>query len=148
MGLPDQTSWEVREEELTMQATGSQTPLPVVPRRVWTSTGLLVGGRVWATVATFAGWAVLARHLDSASFGRLTFYLVLYILLDSWADCGTSTAALQRGARNGQTLAQLIRAGRRIRAVAALGGWAIVSTAAWLAGEPGLLFIVLTEADA
>ena len=88
-----------------------------IPARVWGGAGLLSVGRVWATLCTATVLMVLARRLPGGEFGRYTFYLALFLLLDGLADFGTGTAAVQRSAHDSRLLPAAIAAGRRIRAV-------------------------------
>ena len=57
-----------------------------VPRRVWGGTGLLVLGRLWGSACTLGYLFLGARHLSGDGFGRLTFYLALFMVLDALAD--------------------------------------------------------------
>ena len=125
----------------------SPSDASAVPRAVWSSTALLALGRSWSALCGFFCLALLTRSdlpwppLAGAEFGQLTYYLALYILLDGLADFGTSSAVQQLGASDLRSLASAVRAGRRVRRVAALSGWALISLAAWLAGERELLWI-------
>jgi O-antigen/teichoic acid export membrane protein len=65
-----------------------------VPRRVWSGTALSIAGRLWGAVCTMALLALLSRHLAQAEFGRLTFYLALFALLDALVDFGTGSVAV------------------------------------------------------
>jgi len=114
-----------------------------VPRRVWSSTALLIAGRVWGTACTLVALGLLARHLSGENFGRFTFYLAVLILLDGVADFGTSTAALQRGAHDRWALTSALISARRVRAMAASIGWIVVVALAWLFGEDELTWIAL-----
>ena len=71
-----------------------------VPRRVWSGTALLVLGRVWGSGCTFAALWLLARRLAPDDFGRYTFYLAVFALLDSLTDLGTGHIAVQRTAND------------------------------------------------
>ena len=67
-----------------------------VPARVWSATGLQIAGRLWGSACTFAILAVLARHLGAAEFGRFTFWIAVFGLLDGLTDFGTGAVAVQR----------------------------------------------------
>jgi O-antigen/teichoic acid export membrane protein len=114
-----------------------------VPRRVWRGTGLLTLGRVWSSACTALTLLLLARHLSGEEFGRYTFYLAVFLLLEGLADFGTSSAALQRGASSLDELAATLRAGRRIRALMACAGFAVLAAGAWVFGERHAAWIAL-----
>jgi O-antigen/teichoic acid export membrane protein len=114
-----------------------------VPRRVWGATLLSALARQWSALATFLTLAVLARTLGAADFGRFTFYLAVLSFLDVWVDCGTSSAAVQRGAGDERLFAGALAAGRRVRAWAALLGAVAVAATAALAGERDLPWVCL-----
>lgn len=112
-----------------------------IPPRLWSGTAKLLGARGVATICSVLSLAILARALEPAEFGRLTFYLALLALLHPLVDCGTSTAALQRGSADREILLGAIRAGRSIRLVAALLAALIVATAVLALGEQDALWI-------
>ena len=114
-------------------------------RRVWGSTGLLVLGRAWGSACTLAYLALLARHLPGESFGRFTFYLAVFLVLDSLVDMGTGQAAVQLSAADHGRVNGVIAAARRVRLVSGLVGVALVGGGAWLAGEPGAGWILLAS---
>lgn len=114
-----------------------------VPRRVWTSTALLVLGRVWGSACTLLTLALLARHLPGEGFGRLTFYLAVFLVLDSFVDLGTGHAALQRSATDEENLHAVLRTARRVRLATGLVGVALVGGGAFLVGEPGAGWILV-----
>jgi O-antigen/teichoic acid export membrane protein len=108
-----------------------------VPGRVWNAALLLSAGRIWGSGCTAAILILLARHLPGAQFGRYTFYLALFLLLEGLADFGTGAAAVQRSADDRRLLPGAIAAGRRIRLVTAGGGFAVVALCAWALDEAG-----------
>ncbi|HEX6885001.1 MAG TPA: oligosaccharide flippase family protein [Planctomycetota bacterium] len=114
-----------------------------VPSRVWGATLLSALARQWSALCTLLSLAVLARALDAADFGRFTFYLAVLAFLDVLVDCGTSSAAVQQGASDARAFAAALAAGRRIRAVAALAGAALVGLTAGWAGERELPYVCL-----
>jgi O-antigen/teichoic acid export membrane protein len=91
-----------------------------VPRAVLTSTALQVAGRVASSLLQLAVLAILSRRLEAAEFGRLTFYLALFLVLDVVAEAGTATAVLERGATGGAALRGALDRGRCVRLAAAL----------------------------
>ena len=91
-------------------------PLPddFILRRVWKSTGLLVLGRLWGSACTLTILFVLAHHLEPAGFGRFTFYLAAFALLDSLTDLGTGSLAVQRTADDTRAVGPVLATARRI----------------------------------
>jgi len=120
-------------------------PATRVPRRIWEGTGLLVLGRLFGSACTLAYLYVLAKHLDGVGFGRLTFYLALFMVLDSMVDLGTGHVAVQRTASHPELVPGVLRATRRIRLVSGAIGVALVGGGAFLAGEEGALWILLAS---
>jgi O-antigen/teichoic acid export membrane protein len=114
-----------------------------VPRRVWSGTALQVFGRVFGATATFATLAILARHLSGPEFGRYTFYIAVFMLLDAMADFGTGASAVQRTATRPGELAATLKTARRIRLVAASLGFVVLGAGAWIGREPGGVWIWL-----
>jgi O-antigen/teichoic acid export membrane protein len=119
---------------------------PGVPRRLWRGTALQVVGRVYGSLATFAGLAILARVLSEGDFGRFTFYLAVFALLDAAVDMGTGTVALRRVAANRWETVGLLAAARRVRVALALLGLLAVGSSAYLLDEPGWGWIALAAA--
>lgn len=113
-----------------------------VPRRVWHGTLWQVGGRLAASAATAVALLVLSRALPGAEFGRLTFYLALFLLVDAWTDLGSATAIVQRTAHDERALPAALGAGRRLRAVTATIGLLAVLVLALALREPGAGWIV------
>ena len=60
-----------------------------VPGAVWRGTALQVLGRLWGAACTLAILYLASEKLDSAGFGRFTFYIALFAWLDSLANLGT-----------------------------------------------------------
>ena len=114
-----------------------------VPRRVWTGTLLQVAGRVFGSACTFATLALLARGLPAAEFGRYTFYLALFGVLDALADFGTGHAVVRLTADHRGALVPVLVRARRMRAL--MAGLGIVGLALYasLREESGGLWIVL-----
>lgn len=116
-----------------------------VPRRVWGGTGLLVLGRLWGSACTLGYLFLAARHLTGDGFGRLTFYLALFMVLDALADLGTGQATVQRTADDPAALAGVLRSARRVRFAAGLVGVVVVGGGAFATHEPGAGWILLAS---
>ena len=114
-----------------------------VPARVWRGTALSMGGRLWGSACTMALLALLSRGLAPAEFGRLTFYLAAFALLDALVDFGTASVAVQRSAHDPATLPGVLRGARRLRLTLAAAGAAAVAALAFGFGEPGAPWIAL-----
>ncbi len=119
--------------------------MTAIPRRIWGSTGLLVLGRIWGSACTLAILALLARHLTQAGFGRFTFYLAVFLVLDSAVDLGTGQAAIQVSAAHPSKVNGAIAAARRIRATTGLLGIVLVGGGAVLLGEEGARWVLLAS---
>ena len=116
-----------------------------IPRRVWGGTGLLVLGRVWGSTCTMAYLALLARHLSDDDFGRFTFYLAIFLVLDALVDLGTGQAAVQLSAAHPERVNGVIATARRVRATTGLAGVLLVGGGAFWAKEPGAVWILLAS---
>ena len=125
-----------------MSPPPSPPPRPV-PRRVWNSTGLLVLGRLWGSACTLTILAVLSRHLDPAPFGRFTFYLALFLILDSFVDLGTGQIAVRWTASEPGRTRSVVAAARRVRLTTGTLGFLGVGLLAWVLDEEGAGWIVL-----
>ncbi|MEM7310012.1 MAG: lipopolysaccharide biosynthesis protein [Planctomycetota bacterium] len=112
-----------------------------VPRRVVSGTALSIVGRLWGSLCTMALLALLSRHLDGAEFGRFTFYLAAFALLDAFVDFGTGAVAVQRSAHDGWALVAVLTTARRIRAGLAALGLVFVLALALGLREPGAWWI-------
>ena len=113
-----------------------------VPRRVWGATALQVGGRVFGSLTTLATLSILSRHLGAEGFGRYTFYLATFALLDALTDFGTGAIAVQRTAAAPERVAEVLAAARRIRVGTASVGIALLVALSIGFGEPGTAWIV------
>src|SRR5262249_20794781 len=129
----------------TLDAVGPGRSDGAVPRRVWRGTGLLVLGRVWGSSCTLATLWLLARKLEPDAFGRFTFYLAVFMLLDSLADFGTGQIAVQRTAANEELVPEVLAATRRIRFGMGLFGVLLVGGGAFLWREPAAGWILLAS---
>ena len=116
-----------------------------VLQRVLGGTLLLILGRLWGSACTFLALWLLADQLEGEDFGRYTFYLAAFMLLDSFVDCGTGSIAVQRTADDEGEIPNVLAATRRIRAVAGIIGVALVGGGAFLTGEPGAGWILLAS---
>jgi O-antigen/teichoic acid export membrane protein len=116
---------------------------PQVPRRLWRATGLQVVGRLYGSATTFLVLALLARTLSPDAFGRYTFYLALFALLDALTDFGTGSVAVRRSSENAWSVIPVLRAARRIRLRLGFASLAAVSLAVVAFDEPGGAWVVL-----
>jgi O-antigen/teichoic acid export membrane protein len=114
-----------------------------VPRRVWGGTALSIAGRLWGSACTMALLALASRHLAGPEFGRFTFYLALFALLDALVDFGTGTTAVQRSSADPDALPGILRAAGRIRLALSGVGVAAAAAFAFALREPGAWWIVL-----
>ena len=119
-----------------------ETESAEVPRRVWQGTAWQVLGRLFGSATTFAALALLARHLEGGEFGRLTFYLAVFSLLDALTDFGTGSVAVQRTADDPWALLPVLRAARRIRLALSGLGLALVAVLVAAYDEPGAWWIL------
>lgn len=116
-----------------------------VPRRVWRGTSLLVLGRIFGSLCTVGILYTAAQHLSAESFGRFTFYLAIFALLDSLADFGTGQIAVQRTAGDESSIPPVLAATRRIRFATGMLGVLLVGGGAFLWREPGAGWILLAS---
>lgn len=114
-----------------------------VPRRLWNATALQVAGRLYGSACTFVTLALLARALPLDDFGRYTFYLAIFALLDALVDFGTGTVAVRRSAADAWAIAPVLATARRIRVRIALASWAAVTLTAFALDEPGAPWIAI-----
>ncbi len=101
---------------------------PRIPRRVLSAASWLVGGRLVGSACTFVTLFVLAQALDGDAFGRLTFWISVFLVLDGVVDFGTGATALQRISAQPEEAGAVLRTARRARAGMALLVVAAVST--------------------
>ncbi|MCZ6598505.1 MAG: oligosaccharide flippase family protein [Planctomycetota bacterium] len=130
-----------------MPSSVSENPVPEetasVPHRVWRGTTLLVGGRLWGAFTTAVALLLLSRHLPTAEFGRFTFYLAVFAVLNALVDFGTSSVAVQRSAHDPWAVPGVVAAVRRLRLGMASLGFVFVAAGALAFGEPGAGWILL-----
>ena len=112
-----------------------------VPRRVWSSAGWMIAGRLYGSACTVALLWIAARALDGAAFGRLTFWLAAFLVLDAAVDLGLGAVAVQRTAAQPDDVRSVVRTARRVRAVTGAFGFAAVSAFVFASGEPEALWI-------
>ena len=105
----------------------------------------MVVGRVWGSTCTLISLILLARHLEGEGFGRLTFYLAFFLVLDSLADLGTGQVAVQRTAANPEITSGVLAVTRRIRLVTSSLGVLVVAGLVFLLNEPGAPWILLAS---
>ncbi len=110
---------------------------------MWNSTGLLILGRVWGSACTLTILYTLSSHLDPAQFGRFTFYLALFLILDSFVDLGTGQIAVRWTASEPQRTRPVLAAARRVRMTTGSVGLLGVGFLAWFLDEEGAGWIVL-----
>jgi O-antigen/teichoic acid export membrane protein len=118
-----------------------------VPRRVWRGTSLLVLGRIIGSLCTvLILWTTAQPEiLSPESFGRFTFYLAVFALLDSLADFGTGQIAVQRTAGDESAIPSVLAATRRIRLATGSLGVLLVGGGALMWREPGAGWILLAS---
>ncbi|MEM7515949.1 MAG: oligosaccharide flippase family protein [Planctomycetota bacterium] len=118
-----------------------------VPRRVWSSTALLLLGRAWGSGCTLAILWLLARPetLGATAFGRFTFWLAVFAVLDSLAEFGTGQVAVQKTANDPAAVPAVLSAARRIRFAMGALGVLLVGGGAVVTGEPGAGWILLAS---
>jgi len=116
-----------------------------VLRRVWRGTGMLVAGRVYGVLCTLTTFALLATALPDTDFGRYTYYLAVFALLDSMVDFGTGAAAVQRTSERPDSIGSVLRTARRLRTIAAMIGVLLVGGGALYFEEPGAGWILLAS---
>jgi O-antigen/teichoic acid export membrane protein len=114
-----------------------------IPRRIWNGTALQVLGRIFGSGCTFAILALCARGLPTEEFGRYTFYLALFGLLDALADFGTGQAVIRLTANNSEALRPALRQARRARFATASLGLIAIAICTDIYDEPGRGWIIL-----
>ncbi len=114
-----------------------------VPARVWKGTALLFAGRVWSTACAAATLFLLARHLDLDEFGRYTFYITAFLLLDGLCDFGTGQVAVQQTAGHPERLAGVLKRLGRARASLGAVGWVFLAIGVLGLGEDQAGWILL-----
>ena len=60
-------------------------------RRVWGAASWLIGGRLVSSSCTLLTLLALTGHLSDADFGRLTFWLAVFLVLDGVVDFGAGS---------------------------------------------------------
>lgn len=86
-----------------------------IPRSVFSSAGWLIAGRLVGAACTFATLLLLAKALDGPDFGRLTFWISAFLVLDGVVDFGSGATALQRISANPNETGAVLRTARRAR---------------------------------
>ena len=116
-----------------------------VPERVWSGTRLLVLGRIWGSACTLITLWLLAHHLAPDAFGRYTFYLAVFVVLDTLADFGSGQIAVQRTAHDPEALPEVLAAARAQRLLTGLAGVLLAGGMAFAFREPGAGWILLAS---
>ena len=135
-----------RVESLSPDSRVSAAGARGVPRRVWYGTALLVLGRLYGSACTFATlWITARQALSQEGFGRFTFYLAVFAVLDSLADFGTGQVAVQRTAGEEAAIPRILAATRRIRLATGSFGVLLVGGGVLLWREQGAAWILLAS---
>lgn len=113
------------------------------PRRVWAATLLQALGRFWSAACTLTLLYLAADALTLPAFGRFTFYLAVFAMLDSLANMGTGQVAVQWTAAARERTGDVLATARRVRVAAGLAGVALVAGCALAFDEPDAAWIVL-----
>ena len=92
---------------------------PAIPGRVWSSAAWLIGGRLVGSACTVALLLLTSHRLSDAAFGRLTFWIAAFLVLDGIVDFGVGQAAVQRTSRAPDELPSVLKTARRARLVVA-----------------------------
>ena len=120
-------------------------PAVRVPARVWSGAIWRFGGRVWSSACTLLALALAARSLDLAAFGRLTYYLAVFAVLDAVVDSGSAQALVQRTASASDALPSALARARSLRLAAGALGVVLVGGGAFLLGEPEAPWVALAS---
>ena len=92
-----------------------EAPSTRIPRRVFSAAGWLIAGRLVGAACTFITLFALAQALDGDAFGRLTFWISVFLVLDGVVDFGTGATALQRMSVAPEEAGAVLRTARRAR---------------------------------
>lgn len=114
-----------------------------IPGRVWSSAGWLIVGRLFGSGCTVLMLLALSRHLDEASFGRLSFWIAAFLVLDGIVDFGAGQVAVQRSSRRPHELPGLLVTARRARLGAAVIVTVSVAAVALTLETDGGVFLAL-----
>ncbi|MEL6712765.1 MAG: oligosaccharide flippase family protein [Planctomycetota bacterium] len=101
-----------------------------IPARVLSSAGWLVAGRLFGASCTVVTLYVTSQHLTEGAFGRLTFWLAVFLVLDGLVDFGAGQVAVQRSSASPERLPGLLVTARRARLAMAALVVALVATTA------------------
>lgn len=113
------------------------------PRRVWTSTLWMMGGRLWGSACTALVLWLVSQGLSGEDFGLLTFYLAVFSVLDAVVDLGSAQALVQTTSRTPDLLLPSLRAARRLRVGTSLLAGGGLSLWVTLTGERDAGWIAL-----
>jgi PST family polysaccharide transporter len=102
-------------------------------------------GRVWGSFCTLLTLWLLAQHLPPDAFGRYTFYLPVFVVLDTLADFGSGQIAVQRTAHDAEALPEVLAAARAQRLCMGFLGVLLAGGSAFAFDEPGAGWILLAS---
>ncbi|MCB9892271.1 MAG: oligosaccharide flippase family protein [Planctomycetes bacterium] len=88
----------------------------MIGRSLIRATAIQVAGRLGTSAATFLALMITAHALTPARFGVLTFYVLLWAILEVVQDMGSLTAATRRVAHDRRTARMAIRRCIEVRA--------------------------------
>lgn len=117
----------------------------LIPKRVWTSAAWLVAGRVFGSACTVGSLLLVSHRLSDAAFGRLTFWIAAFLVLDGIVDFGVGQAAVQRTSRAPDQLPSVLKTARRARLVVAAFVVLGVSAVAFGFERDGAPFLALAS---
>ena len=120
-------------------------PSPAIPRRVWSSAAWLIAGRLFGSACTVALLLLTSHRLSDAAFGRLTFWIAAFLVLDGIVDFGVGQAAVQRTSRAPDELPAVLKTARRTRMLVASLVVLTVTTVAFGFEGDGAPFLALAS---
>lgn len=105
----------------------------------------MVLGRMYGSACTLISLWWIARELSLEDFGRYSFYLALFVVLDTWSDFGTGQIAVQRTASDPSALAAVLASARRLRLWMGFAGSLLITSLALAFEERGAVWIWLAS---
>ena len=100
---------------------------------------------MWGSACTLLTLWLAAHALAPDAFGRLTFYLALFLVLDALADFGTGQVAVQQTAHDERAIPAVLANARRVRMAMAGMGVLLVGGGAIMLGEHESAWILLAS---